>query len=332
MPEQLIKARERISKIALVVPFFNEEEVLPAVRDRVEKLCSMLPCRSEVVCVNDGSKDGTSCLLTEWAEANPQIKVVSFARNFGHQIAVTAGLDFADRQADAVIIMDGDLQDPPEVVLEMITKFMEGYDIVYGQRIERQGETLFKRATAFIFYRMMRRAIHPDLPVDTGDFRLMSRRSLDAFLKMRERHRFLRGMVTWIGFSQTAVQFTRPARQAGVTKYSLRKMLSLSWNAIVSFSPLPLRFCFFLGISMFIFGLVYAAYSVFHKFVLKDTVPGWTAQVVLESIIGGSTLLGLGVVGEYIAKIFEEIKRRPLYVVQEVYNIDPEVARANPPD
>jgi polyisoprenyl-phosphate glycosyltransferase len=303
-----------------VIPFHNEEEVLPLLKDRLCKLLGTIPCPTEVICINDGSRDRTFELLEEWAEKDGRIRVISLARNFGHQVAVTAGLDHTDPKSDAVVVMDADLQDPPEVILEMIAKYLEGYDVVYGQRVDREGETFFKKSTAWLFYRVMRWAIDPNLPVDTGDFRLMSRRSLEAFLSMRERHRFLRGMTTWVGFPQIGVRFTRPGRAAGSTKYSLRKMISLSWNAIISFSPLPLRVCFGIGLSVSAFGFIYTLYTLYHHFITKTTVPGWTALVVLQCFIGGAILIALGVVGEYIAKIFEEIKTRPLYIIQEKVN------------
>lgn len=334
MTPATLRPRSPLAKLAIVIPFFNEEEVLPALKQRLEALLASLPCQSEVLCVNDGSRDLTPVILERWALDNPHIKVVSLARNFGHQVAVTAGLDYTSPDCEAVVIMDGDLQDPPEVIREMIAKYEQGYDVVYGRRVDREGETFFKRSSAFVFYRVMRWAIDPNLPVDTGDFRLMSRRSLNSFLLLRERHRFLRGMATWIGYPQTDVQFARPQRQGGVSKYSLGKMLALSWNAVVSFSPLPLRVGLVFGLFVTLFGLGYAVYSVFRYFVVRDTVPGWTTLVILQCLIGGAILIGLGVTGEYIAKLFEEIKARPLYIVQETCNIPgpsrPESLRAAP--
>jgi dolichol-phosphate mannosyltransferase len=306
------------TKLSLILPFYNEEEMIPLLRERLRAFRETLGVATEVICVNDGSRDRTELLLNEWAASDETIKVLHLSRNFGHQVAVTAGLDHADKEAEAVVIMDADLQDPPEVVVEMLAKFREGYDIVYGQRLTREGESLFKKISAFFFYRMMRWLVSPDLPPDTGDFRLMSRRSVDAFLELRERHRFLRGMATWIGFPQTAVPFHRPARAKGETKYPLRKMLGLAWNAAVSFSALPLRLVSLMGLGVTLFGICYTIYGLWQHYVAHDTVRGWTTLVILQCFIGGAMLFGLGALGEYVARIFEESKGRPLYIVREI--------------
>ncbi len=307
--------------LSLVIPIYNEEEVLGLLLNRLDRLLEAMPCPVEVLLVNDGSRDRSIVLLIEASKREPRYKVISLARNFGHQIAATAGLDHAT--GDAIVLMDADLQDPPELVLSMVEKYQLGYDVVYARRIERQGETKFKQFTAWIFYRLMRRLIHPDLPVDVGDFRLMSRACLDVLLQMRELHRFLRGMVTWVGFAQTDVTFSRPARAAGETKYPLQKMLLFAWNAAVSFSPLPLRLSLGLGFS--IFGasslyLVYAAYSVLRG---AELVPGWASSITFTGLIGGAILIGIGLLGEYVGRIFEEIKGRPLYTINVLANLPP---------
>jgi dolichol-phosphate mannosyltransferase len=306
--------------LSLVIPLFNEEEVFEALAKRLLHLFNELGCETEVVFVNDGSRDRTQAFVEGWAERDKRVKAVCLSRNFGHQIAVTAGLSYA--KGDAVVVMDADLQDPPELIQEMVLRYQDGYDVIYGQRTSREGEGAFKLLTAFWFYRIMRLLVHPGLPPDTGDFRLMSRPVVNALLRMPERHRFLRGMVTWLGFQQTAVMFSRPGRQAGQSKYSVGKMIALAWNASVSFSPLPLRVSLVLGLLVALFGAGYGVYSVLRALIVRDTVPGWTTLVVLLCLIGGWILVSIGVAGEYIAKIFEEVKHRPLYIVCKKVNLD----------
>lgn len=305
--------------LSLVIPIYNEEAVLPLLLDRLGKFMASMPCPVEAVLVNDGSRDRSIVLLLEAARKEPRYKVVSLARNFGHQIAATAGLDYA--QGDAIVLMDADLQDPPELVVEMVEKYRLGYDVVYARRVEREGETWFKKVTAWLFYRTMRTLIHPDLPVDVGDFRLMSRSCLDVLRQMRELHRFLRGMVTWVGFAQTDVTFIRPARAAGETKYPLRKMLLFAWNAAVSFSPLPLRMSLSLGFLLFAASMLYVVYAIYAVFSGKMVVAGWASSITFTGLVGGSILIGIGLLGEYIGRIFEEIKGRPLYTVNVVANL-----------
>jgi dolichol-phosphate mannosyltransferase len=306
--------------MSIVVPAYNEEEVLPVFRRRMTEFMDSLPCPVELLVVNDGSADGTLRLLAEWAAVEPRLKVLSLARNFGHQAAVTAGLDAA--AGDAVVIMDADLQDPPEVVHEMLAKYREGYDVVYGQRAEREGETAFKKLTAWAFYRFMRTFIHKDLPADTGDFRLVSRACLDALKAMRETHRFLRGMVAWVGFAQTAVRFKRPARAAGETKYPLRKMVRFAWQAAVSFSPAPLRVSLGLGIAVAFAGLGIGAWALVAALARWYVAPGWTSIMVVMCLLCGAILISNGILGSYVGRIFEESKGRPLYVVSYTANLE----------
>jgi dolichol-phosphate mannosyltransferase len=300
-----------------VIPAYNEEEVLPLLRPRLEALLVTLPCPAEVVFVDDGSRDLTAGMLRAWAATDPRIKVLELSRNFGHQAAVTAGTDHA--AGEAVVIMDADLQDPPELVLEMLARYRDGYDVVYAQRARRHGETLLKRMTAAVFYWIMRKFVHRELPASTGDFRLMSRAVTEALSHLREGQRFIRGMVTWLGFAQTSVQFDRPGRAAGTTKYPFRKMFRFAWDAILSFSSAPLRATVYLGFLTFLFGVVVSAYSVF-RWAQGGTVAGWTTIIVLQSFIGGMTLIGLGMVGEYIGRIYDESKQRPIYIVHRATN------------
>jgi dolichol-phosphate mannosyltransferase len=258
-------------------------------------------------------------LLLARAQLDYRYKVIGLSRNFGHQIAATAGLEIA--RGDAVVLMDADLQDPPEVVLDMLEKYREGYDVVYARRTVRQGDTVFKRVTAWIFYRAMRKLVHPDLPVDVGDFRLMSQPCLNALLSMNELHRFLRGMVTWVGFAQTNVDFVRHARVAGVTKYPLRKMLLFAWNAAISFSALPLRLSFFAGFVLLGIASMYAGFSLWRVSRGAFVVPGWMSLIMVNCLTSGSAMIAIGILGEYVGRIFEEVKRRPLYVVSLRANV-----------
>ena len=309
--------------LSIVLPAYNEQEMVVPLRQRMTAFMASLSCAVEIIVVNDGSRDGTLPLLLEWAAADRRIKVLSLARNFGHQAALTAGLDAA--RGDAIVAMDFDLQDPPEVITQMLVQYELGCDVVNAQRISRQGENTFKRLTAWAFYRLMRTFVHPDLPADTGDFRLVSRRCLDALKQMRETHRFLRGMFAWVGFSQIAIPYERNARAAGRTKYSVMDMFRFAWTAALSFSPLPLRLGMFLGILVAGFGAVYGMYAFFGRLLgWYEPERGWASLVVLISIVGGAILISNGILGEYVGRIFEESKSRPLYIIARTANFDAE--------
>lgn len=324
----ILRERPNPKLMSIIIPCYNEEEVLPLLRRELESFVSTLPCPVEIIFINDGSRDRTLFLLDEWAAADTRIRLLGFARNFGHQTAVTAGLDAA--KGDAVVIMDADLQDPPRVVHDMLARYREGYDVVYGQREERAGETSFKKFTAWAFYRLMKKLVHPDLPLDTGDFRLISSECLTALRSMRETHRFLRGMVAWVGFAQTGVKYKRDARAAGETKYPLRKMLTFAWTAALSFSPLPLRVSLMLGVFTALIGFVVGIYAIvvaILHFYFSDlgSIPynsGWASIMTLLCLIGGSILMGIGILGEYVARIYDEIKARPLYLVSYRRNLE----------
>ncbi|WP_243305001.1 glycosyltransferase family 2 protein [Geothrix oryzisoli] len=307
--------------LSLVIPIFNEEEVLPLLIPRLREILNTLSCPSEVILVDDGSSDRSIQILLKESESDSRLKVLALARNFGHQLAATAGLDFS--RGEAVILMDADLQDPPELISAMLEKYCQGFDVVYAKRTAREGETWFKKATAWAFYRIMRRLIHKDLPVDVGDYRLMSRPCLDALQSMRETHRFLRGMVAWIGFPQTSVEFIRPRRAAGETKYPLSKMLLFAWNAALSFSPLPLRLIFGAGMTLAIGSFSYGLFAMGATFWGLDVVRGWASSIAVTCFIGGTILVSIGLLGEYVAKIYEQVKERPLYVVARTKNFPP---------
>jgi dolichol-phosphate mannosyltransferase len=269
-----------------------------------------------MIFINDGSTDRTIEILSDAAQKHPNLFVIDLARNFGHQIALSAGLDFAD--ADYISIIDGDLQDPPELVPEMLEICKRGFDVVYGQRSARAGETFFKKFTAYLFYRMINNMCRVDIPSDTGDFRLINRKVLNEFKKFKERHRFIRGMVPWLGFKSHAFQYKRDIRFAGVTKYSLRKMARFALDAVLSFSNIPLRLATYVGLIMVCLGAVLALYLLYLKLVIQSPAPGVTAILIAMLLLGGFQILMLGLIGEYIGRIFEEVKGRPLYVVNSV--------------
>ncbi|HTQ44924.1 MAG TPA: glycosyltransferase family 2 protein [Polyangiaceae bacterium] len=301
---------------SLVIPIYNEEAALPALFERVEQLLDALDGPAEVLLVDDGSSDGSWDAMSELAEKDERFKLVRLSRNFGHQLAITAGLDLAC--GEATVVMDADLQDPPEVVLEMARRWREGYDVVYGVRDEREGETRFKQMTASAFYRLFSRMTDVDVPLDVGDFRLVDRRALDAFRTMRENNRYVRGMFGWIGFRQTGVAYRREARVAGTTKYPLRRMLHFATDGIVSFSTAPLRFALNIGFIVSGLAFLFGIAALVAKIAGLYSVSGLASLVVLTAFLGGVQLVVLGVMGEYIGRIHEEVKGRPLYLVREL--------------
>jgi dolichol-phosphate mannosyltransferase len=305
--------------LSLVLPIYNEEEVIPELHRQLQEFLARLALDAEVVFVNDGSRDRSMELLRSIASGEPRYRIIAFARNFGHQTAITAGIDYA--RGEAVVVMDADLQDPPEVVLEMVAKWREGFDVVYGRRRGRQGETWFKLVTARWFYRLFAAMIPIEVPLDTGDFRLMSRKVVVALRELREAHRFVRGMVAWIGFKQSEVVYDRPGRFAGETKYPLRKMLRFAIDGITSFSILPLRFSTYLGMVMSVASVGVILYALVSKYLYHQAVPGWTALMIIVTIFSSAQLLMIGILGEYVGRIYEEVKRRPLYVVGETVNL-----------
>ncbi len=307
---------------SIVIPLYNEEEVVEECIKRVSAVCGGLDGKYEIIFINDGSTDRTVELTLKACNNNPNIKLISFSRNFGHQIAITAGMDYA--KGDAVIVMDADLQDPPEVIPKLINKYDEGYDVVFAVRSERKGETIFKKWTSKVFYRFLRFMCNIDIPVDTGDFRLLSKKVCNVMKSLTERNRYVRGLVSWVGFKQAAVEYVREERFAGETKYPLRKMLKLSMDGITSFSTKPLTMSKNLGFIAAAAGFIYMIIVILNKFAFGKTVAGWASLAVLILLIGGIQLIMLGVVGEYIARIFDESKNRPLYIIEDKYNFDGE--------
>lgn len=302
--------------LSVVIPVFNEEEMVPTLHWRLTSVLERAGVSYEVVLVDDGSRDRSWELMCALAEQDPHYVLIRLSRNFGHQIAITAGVDHA--RGEAVAIMDADLQDPPEVLLEMLNRWRSGADVVYGRRRQRQGETRFKLATASIFYRLMRKLTTVEVPADTGDFRLMSRRAVEALKKLGERNRFVRGMVAWVGYRQEEVLYDRAARQAGETKFPLRKMLRFAADAIFSFSFAPLRIATLFGLVVSGLSFVYAVYAVLSKIFGWDVVQGWASLMVAILFLGGVQLVSLGILGEYLGRVYDEVKGRPLYLAQEV--------------
>src|ERR1035437_2765269 len=314
----ILRPRCHPIRLSLVVPMCNEEAAIPILRVAVTSFMRDLPVEPEVILVNDGSADATLVKVAEWAADDPRVKVIHLSRNFGHQIAATAGLDYAT--GDAIVLIDADLQDPLCVIHEMLECYRQGYDVVYGQREAREGEPAFKRISAWAFYRLMRTIVDRRLPVDAGDFRLISRECLDGLRQMREQHRFVRGMVTWVGSPQCAVKYRRNPRVTGSTKYPVHKMLSFAWTAATSFSILPLQIIIVLGMIAGLCGIEEAIRAV-AALLAGRTVPGWTSLMVVTSILGSAVLISIGIVGQYVGKIYEESKGRPLYLVARTFNI-----------
>lgn len=301
--------------ISLVIPCYNEEDVLPELRRRLQELVAQYSCPVEVVLIDDGSKDQTWNIINQYATEDNFIKAIRLSRNFGHQTAITCGLD--QTRGEVVVILDADLQDPPELIPDMIKEWSDGYDVVYGQRKKRAGESLSKKFFAFAFYRIFEKIAGLQVPKDTGDFRLMDRRAVDALQSLRERHRFVRGMVSWIGYHQKALQYDRPERFAGVTKYPFRKSLFLAIDAITSFTYAPLRLASYLGVATSALAFLYIFVVLFLK-VLGINFPGYTSIMASILLLGGVQLTVLGILGEYVGRIFEQGQQRPLYLVDQI--------------
>ena len=304
-------------RVSVVIPVLNESETLPQLLPRLRS--SLRNFEWDAIFVDDGSTDRTAEILTLEGLKDPRIRVIRLSRNFGHQAAVTAGLDFA--KGDAVIVMDGDLQDPPELLPRMIALCEQGYDVVSPQRISRESESVFKRWTAKVFYQLLSRLANHRLTPDVSDFRLFSRRAVLALRSLREQHRFMRGLVGWLGLREAVLPFERPARAGGHTKYSLWKMLRFAWTGISSFSAFPLRISISVGSLLSLFGFGYLLRVLYLAFFTHSLVPGWASVVALQCIFSGAILLALGAVGDYVARTYEEAKNRPLYVVMETRNL-----------
>jgi len=307
--------------ISVVVPLYNEERNVAPLVERIVAIVERLPDRPayEIVLVNDGSSDGTLAAVREELKRRTNLVLVNLSRNFGHQLAATAGLELAT--GDPVVLMDGDLQDPPELIADFVEKYRQGYDVVYAVRRTRKGESAFKIFTARLFYRAIKRLTNVAIPVDTGDFRLMSRRVVEALRRSPERHRFLRGMVSWVGFNQTGVEYDRDERNAGETKYPLPKMIRFAVDGITSFSDIPLRFAAYFGFAVSAIAFVYAMVVIVAKLFRVNPpayTPGWASTIVAVVFLGGVQLISLGIIGEYLGRIYDQVKGRPLYLVSDI--------------
>ena len=308
------------ASISVVIPIFDEERTLPELVRRLAEVLTATGLPYELLFVNDGSRDRSLDILRELGRDDPRVKVLCLSRNFGHQVAITAGLDHA--RGDAVVIMDGYLQDPPEVIPRLLEKWRAGFDVVYAVRTARAGETRFKRATAKLFYRFFARLSQLDVPVDVGDFRLLSRRAADHLRGFRETNRYVRGLSSWIGLRQVGISYTRDPRFAGDTKYGFTRMMRLGLDGVSSFSSAPLQASFYVGLLVAMACGLYIAWSLYVRFVQHTTVRGWTSTVVIMLLLFAVQFVILGIYGEYIGRIYAEVKRRPLYIVEEQLNLD----------
>jgi len=302
-------------KLSVVVPCFNEQDVIRETHGRLSACLKQLAVAYEIVYVDDGSRDKTFAILADIQRGDPNVRTLRFSRNFGHQIAVSAGLDAST--GDAIVIIDADLQDPPELIGEMLAKWQEGYEVVYGQRVQREGETTFKKVTAYVFYRVLNGLSDTPIPRDTGDFRLISRRVADVVRGMDERDRFLRGMISWVGFRQCALPYRRAPRFAGETKYPLIKMIRFANDGIMSFSIQPLRAATWLGMAAAAMAMTGIVYALLVRLLTDFWVSGWTFLIIAILFLGGVQLVVLGVIGEYIGRLYLQAKKRPLYVVDQ---------------
>lgn len=301
--------------LSIIIPIYNEEGNIPSLIDRLKSVVDSMGVSYEFVFVNDGSKDRSFEMIKELSIQYPFIKYINFSRNFGHQIAVTAGLDYCTGQA--IVIIDADLQDPPELIVEMYEKYKSGYEVVYAKRAKRAGETVFKTVTAKYFYRIISRITSIDIPVDTGDFRIIDRKVVEVLKQMPEQQKFLRGQISWIGFNQTFITYNRAERHSGETGYTLRKMLRFALDGITSFSDFPLKFATFSGFIVSGVAFLMILYALYSRFISRDYVEGWTSLMMAVLFIGGIQLIAIGIIGEYIGRLSANVRKRPLYIVGE---------------
>ncbi|OIQ62522.1 glycosyltransferase family 2 protein [Neomoorella thermoacetica] len=301
-------------RYTIIIPVYNEEDVIRETYRRLTLVMQSLGEPYELLFVNDGSEDRTAEIIEVLAETDDSVRLLNFSRNFGHQIAITAGMDYA--RGDAIVIIDADLQDPPELIPRMIEKWQEGYEVVYARRVQRKGETLFKKWTASLFYRTLRMMTEVDIPLDTGDFRLIDRKVCDVMHGIREKSRFIRGLISWIGFRQAAIEYIREERFAGKTKYPLKKMLRLAIDGITSFSHKPLKLATYLGLALSLPSFAYLVFSLGLKIFTAGTISGGRWLITLLLLLNGVNFILLGILGEYIGRIYDETKDRPLYILR----------------
>lgn len=304
-----------MADLSVVIPIYNEEGNIPLLHERLTRTLEEMKVGYEFIFINDGSRDRSVELLRELAQKDSHVKYIDFSRNFGHQIAVSAGLDHS--RGEAVVIMDADLQDPPELLAEMYRKYKEGFEVVYARRRSRQGESWFKKITARAFYRLLSSLSSVDIPLDTGDFRIIDHKVVEALRKMPEKSKFLRGQISWIGFRQTFLEYDRQERHAGETNYPFRKMLSLALDGITGFSDVPLRFVTYFGLIATAFAFLGALYVLYSRFVLRDFVEGWASLMITVLFIGGVQMIAIGIIGEYLSRIHANVRNRPLYIIRD---------------
>jgi len=306
-------------RYTIIIPVYNEEAVIHETYRRLTRVMEAIGEPYELLFVNDGSRDRTAEIIEGLAESDQCVVLLDFSRNFGHQIAITAGMDYA--RGDAIVIIDADLQDPPELIPQMIEKWQEGYEVVYARRSKRNGETLFKKWTASLFYRTLSALTEINIPLDTGDFRLIDRKVCDAMHSIREKNRFVRGLVSWVGFRSTAIEYVREERFAGETKYPLKKMLRFSMDGITSFSYKPLKLATYLGFMISFTSFIYLVISLGLRLFTTSTVAGWTSLIACLLLLNGVILIILGILGEYVGRIYDETKNRPLYILRKVESL-----------
>jgi polyisoprenyl-phosphate glycosyltransferase len=302
-------------EISIVIPVYNEEENIKVLCERIRQAITGLCPEFEIVFINDGSADGSMEQIRELAGKYPEVKYIDFSRNFGHQIAVSAGIDYA--KGNAIVIIDADLQDPPELIPELYLKMKEGYEVVYARRKSRKGESYFKKLTARLFYRLLAWMTRIKIPVDAGDFRIIDRKIVEVLRQMPEKHKYLRGQISWIGFNQTYIEYERRERNAGKSGYSFRKMLHFALDGITAFSDVPLKIVTFFGLLVSIFAFVVALYALYSRYILKDYVQGWTSLMISVLFIGGVQMIAIGIIGEYLSRMNADVRNRPLYVVKD---------------
>jgi polyisoprenyl-phosphate glycosyltransferase len=301
--------------VSVVVPLYNEEATIPELYTRLTNAMQAITNSYELIWVNDGSADDTLGQMKKYAAQDSHIKYISFSRNFGHQSAISAGIENA--VGNAVVIIDGDLQDPPEVIADLYAKFNQGYHVVYAKRAKRDGETWFKKYTAKTFYRVLKNITSIDIPVDTGDFRIISKEIKQHLTAMDEKNKFIRGQIAWLGYKQTYIEYDRHERQQGETKFTIRKMMRFALDGITSFSNFPLQIATFLGFFFSVIAFLVILYALYSKFILHEVVNGWTSIMVATMFLGGVQLLCVGIIGEYISRIANDVKKRPSFIIEE---------------
>lgn len=301
--------------ISVIIPVYNEENNISMLHERLRSVLDQLTNRYELIFVNDGSKDNSMPMIKALSKQHPEIKYIDLSRNFGHQVAVTAGLDKSC--GDTVVIIDADLQDPPELIIDMYQKMKEGFQVVYAKRKRRQGESIFKLWTAKVFYRLLSRITSISIPVDTGDFRIMDKRIVQILREMPEKNKYLRGQISWIGFNQTYVEYERQQRNSGETGYTFRKMLRFALDGITGFSDLPLKIVTYFGFLVSIFAFLIMLYALYSRYIIEDYEPGWASLMIVILFIGGIQMIAVGIIGEYLSRMNNNIRNRPLYIIRD---------------